>query len=523
MDTLGEFCASAAERLCFSANLWLMRDTMKRLLSLLAVLAFLIGNAHADERLGRITFPNSGNVAAQPHFIRGVLLLHSFEFDDAAEAFREAKRLDPGFAMAYWGEALTHTHPLWRYQDREAALKVLAGLAPTADARLAKAATERERDYLATLDVLYGPGEQAEVLGNYARAMALLSARYPDDDEARAFHALAVLATNLERRDFSVDARAAAIAEDIFLRNQAHPGALHYLIHAYDNPMLAPLGLRPARRYGRIAEHAAHALHMTSHIFLALGMWDDSVAANEASFAASKARVERKKLGPNDHGYHAYLWLAYSYLQQGRLADARRVVSQTYELLGQARTRRVGYHYAYARAHLVVDGELWRDLPPEGDASLVPPAPRAASRFANGLAASRRGDVPAAQTALAELQALSPSGGQEAHHGPARNDLTPAEREGIAVTTLQLRGLVALAKGDRDAGLTLLHDAAKAEDVMPYEYGPPFPVKPSRELLGEALLEAGRSAEAAEQFRLALKRNPGRALALRGLRVAGSH
>jgi tetratricopeptide (TPR) repeat protein len=496
---------------------------MKLVLSLLAVVACLTGSAIADERLGRISFPNSGNAAAQPHFIRGVLLLHSFEFDDAAEAFREAKKADPGFALAYWGEALTHTHPLWRHQDQAAALKVLAELGPTKEARLARAPTERERDYLATLDTLYGPGEEAEVLGGYARAMEALSAKYPDDDEARALHAVAILATNVERRDFTVDMRAAALVEEIFLRNQEHPGALHYMIHAYDNPMHAPLGLRPARRYGRIAEHAAHALHMTSHIFLALGMWDDSVAANEASFAASKARLERKKLGPNEHGYHAYLWLAYSYLQQGRLADARRVVAHTYELLGQAQSRRAGYHYAYARAHFVVDGEQWGELPPEGAAALVPPAPAAASLFANGLAAARRGDLAAAEAALAQLRALSPSGGHEGHHGPSQSALSPAEREGIVVTTLQLRGLVAIAKGDRADGLTLLQDAARAEDVMPYEYGPPFPVKPSRELLGESLLETGRAAEAAEQFRLALKRNPGRALALRGLRVAGSH
>jgi tetratricopeptide (TPR) repeat protein len=496
---------------------------MKHALSLLTVVACLVGIAQADERLGRITFPNSGNAAAQPHFLRGVLLMHSFEFDDAAEAFREAKKADPAFAMAYWGEALTHTHPLWRYQNRDAALAVLAQFAPTSEARRARTPTERERDYLATLDVLYAPGEEAEVLAGYARAMAALSAKYPDDDEARAFHAVAILATNVGRRDFAVDARAAALVEDIYQRNPEHPGALHYMIHAYDNPVLAPLGLRPARRYGRIAEHAAHALHMTSHIFLALGMWDDSVAANEASFAAAKARVERKGLGPNEQGYHAYLWLAYSYLQQGRLADARTVVSHTYELLGQAKSRRVAYHYAYARAHLVVDGELWRDLPPDADAALVPPAPRAASLFADGLAAARRRDVADAERVLASLQSLSTSGGHEPHHGPAQGTLSPAEREGIAVTRIQLEGVVALGKGDRDRGLKLLQEAATAEDVMPYEYGPPFPVKPSRELLGEALLQAGRPAEAAEQFKLALKRNPGRALALRGLTSAGSH
>jgi tetratricopeptide (TPR) repeat protein len=494
---------------------------MQQLLGAVVAIVCVVGTVHADERLGRITFPNSGNAAAQPHFIRGVLLLHSFEFDDAREAFREAKAADPGFALAYWGEALTHTYPLWRHLNREAGLKVLAELGPTPEARQAKAPTARERDYLATLDVLYGPGEQAVVLRNYAGALEKLSRTYPEDDEARAFHALAILATNVDRRDFAVDVRAAALVEEIFLRNQEHPGALHYMIHAYDNPMHAPLGLRAARRYGRIAEHAAHALHMTSHIFLALGMWDDSVAANEASFAASKARVQRKTLGPDEHGYHAYLWLAYSYLQQGRVEDARRVVSQTHQLLTEARSRRVGYHYAFARAYFVVESQQWQDRPAAPDRSLLAPSALAAHLFAEGLAAVRSGDLASAEAALAALERASQAGAHEAHHGPAT--VSPAEREGIAVTATQLRGLIALARGDRDAGLALLHDAAKAEDVMPYEYGPPFPVKPARELLGEALLEAGRTAEAAAQFTLALKRNPGRAAALRGLTASGSH
>lgn len=495
---------------------------MKQLLSVAVAIVCVVGTASADERLGRISFPNSGNAAAQPHFIRGVLLLHSFEFDDAREAFREAKSADPGFALAYWGEALTHTYPLWRHLNREAALKVLAELGPTPEARQAKASTARERDYLATLDVLYGPGEQADALRNYATALEKLSRTYPEDDEARAFHALAILATNVDRRDFAVDMRAAALVEEIFLRNQEHPGALHYMIHAYDNPMHAPLGLRAARRYGRIAEHAAHALHMTSHIFLALGMWADSVAANEASFAASKARVERKHLGPNEHGYHAYLWLAYSHLQQGRVDDARRVVSHTHQLLTEARSTRVGYHYGYARAYLVVESGDWKDRPPAPDRSLLPPPALAAHLFAEGFAAVKRGDLAAAEAALSDLERASQAGAHDGHHGPART-LSPAEREGISVTTTQLRGLVAIAKGERDAGIVLLQDAAKAEDVMPYEYGPPFPVKPARELLGEALLEAGRTAEAAAQFTLALRRNPGRVAAQRGLAAAGSH
>jgi tetratricopeptide (TPR) repeat protein len=475
----------------------------------------------ADEGLGRLSFPNSGSAAAQPAFVRGMLLLHSFEYDDAADAFREARRIDPGFAMAYWGEALTHHHALWRYQDRDAALKVLAELGPTAEARRARAATPREQAYLGSLDVLFADGGQADVLRRYAEAMGRIAADYPDDDEARLLHALAMLSTNVERRDFGVDVRAAAIVEDAFMRNPEHPGVLHYMIHAYDNPMHAPLGLRAARRYGRLAAHAPHALHMTSHIFLAMGMWDDAVAANEASWAASASRVARQRLGPNDHGYHAYLWLAYSYLQQGRVPDARRVVDHMGRLLAEAKSRRVGHHYAMSRAALVVDGEQWTDLPPDAEDGVLSPPARAATHFAGGLAAVHRGDLAAADSHLAALAASAPEGGGEAHHG-AQSTLSPADREGIAITATQLRGVVAIAKGDVEGGLGLLRQAAKAEDVMPYEYGPPFPVKPSRELLGEALLDAGRRSEAAAEFAAALRRFPGRALARRGQTRAGT-
>ena len=195
-----------------------------RVIALAAVvLSLLVAPTSADDRLGRISFPNSGSAAAQPHFIRGVLLLHSFEFDDAAEAFREARRIDPGFAMAYWGEALTHNHPLWRYQNRDAALKVLAELGPTPEARRARAPTAREKAYLDTLDALYGQGDKPTRDRAYAAALETLARTYPDDDEARAFQSLALLGTNLEARDFAVDMRAAALAEEIFLRNQEHP------------------------------------------------------------------------------------------------------------------------------------------------------------------------------------------------------------------------------------------------------------------------------------------------------------
>src|SRR5690606_18685322 len=171
--------------------------------------------------------------------LRGLLMLHSFEYEDAREAFQEARRLDPAFAMAYWGEAMTHNHPIWQEQDRDAALEALGRLAPTPEERYAKAPTDREKDYLWTLDVLFGEGSKEARDFAYADALAELANAYPDDLDAAAFYALAILGTAHDGRDFATYMQAAAVAEEVFAANPRHPGAAHYLIHAYDDPVHA--------------------------------------------------------------------------------------------------------------------------------------------------------------------------------------------------------------------------------------------------------------------------------------------
>ncbi len=233
------------------------------------------------QRLGTIDFPTSGPPAAQSAFIRGVLLLHSFEYQDAARAFREAQRIDPGFALAYWGEALTYTHPLWDEQDVNAARASLLRLGPTREARRAKAPTPREQAYLDAVEILYGDGPKARRDTAYSRAMERLVARFPADREAQVFYAASLLGLSQGVRNVPTYMRAAAIVGRVFRDNPDHPGAAHLLIHCYDDPIHAPLGLAAARAYSKIAPDAAHAQHMTTHIFLALGMWDDVVSQNE--------------------------------------------------------------------------------------------------------------------------------------------------------------------------------------------------------------------------------------------------
>ena len=464
--------------------------------------------------LGETTFANSGAAEAQAPFLRGVLLLHSFEYDDAREAFREASRLDPDFAMAYWGEAMSYNHPVWFRQETEAARSALNRLAPTLDARLAKAGTEREKDYLRTADVLFsGDGDKEARDIAYAGAMQRLYERYPDDLDAAAFYALALLGTSHGGRDYAIYMKAAGVVEEVFAKNPNHPGAAHYLIHSYDDPIHAPVGLRAARAYARIAPAASHALHMPSHIFVAMGMWDDVVASNEASWAAADVRVERRQLGVDQRGFHALWWLCYGYLQQGRFREARDMLEVIEEDVqrskGSGRTRT---HLAAMRAAYLVDTEHW-----DGDAARITVdrsglslEMTAVDLFVTGMAALKTGDRAAARSTLESLQGRLTSA--EAGRG----------REAGTVMARELEALLLIDAGQTDAALRLMREAAAAEDAMHFDFGPPSPVKPSHELLGEMLLAQGRATEAQGAFQQALSRAPRRTRSLLGLARAAA-
>ena len=251
-------------------------------------LGLVPGSAHSQARLGTIHFPTSAGPAAQREFETGVLWMHSFEYDHAAAAFRRAQALEPGFAMAYWGEAMSYTHPVWNEQDLTLARATLERLGPTPAVRRARTPTAREQGWLQAVEILYGDGAKPRRDTLYARAMERLAEANPEDDEAKAFLSLALLGLNQGVRDVPTYIRAGAIAEEVFRRNPDHPGGAHYMIHAFDDPTHAPLGLRAARAYSTIAPGAAHAQHMTTHIFIALGMWDDLVAQNEVAGRAGR-------------------------------------------------------------------------------------------------------------------------------------------------------------------------------------------------------------------------------------------
>ena len=231
--------------------------------------------------LGALTFPvTTGSQPAREDFLRGTLLLHLFHYPEAATAFRAAEQLDPGFTMAYWGEAMAFNWGVWNEQYPDSAT-ALARLGPTPAGRAAKARTPRERGYLEAVELLYGPGTKPHRDTLYAAAMDRLSREYPQDDEAKLFDALALLGLNQGVRDVPTYVRAYTLANEVFRRHPDHPGASHYVIHSTDDPAHATMGLDAARALAKSSPAAEHAQHMTSHIFMALGMWDDLVIANE--------------------------------------------------------------------------------------------------------------------------------------------------------------------------------------------------------------------------------------------------
>jgi len=484
------------------------------------------GHAHtysmsANGNFGELSFPNSGKPAAQAPFLRGVKLLHNFQYEEAITAFQQAQKADPDFALAYWGEAMSHNYTLWSEQHTDEARAILARFGPTPEVRAAKAKTPREKMWLAAVEALYGPGPKYERDEAYADRMDALFAAYPDDLEARTFDALATMGRSHGTRDVANYMKAAAMLEEVFPTHQHHPGVVHYLIHAYDDPTHAPLGIRAARLYDKIAPDSAHAQHMTSHIFLAMGMWPETEQANIHAAAVQDKAMAMHNMPPGHCG-HGHIWLVYARLQQGK-----DVAAQT----------------DACAAEVAANLKELKDLPtvgyPEGDAgSWADMAVRTgietgkwpkwlelpAGKFmfahftANyGRLLGSRHDAVAAQAALAAMksdrQSLLANWKKEF---PDDDTYLPWLDRAVA----QGEAVVVLAQDKRNEGLELLRKAAEAEAALPPPFGPPALQKPSYEMLGDELLALGQKQEAAVAYRAALTAAPNRRLSVLGLKAA---
>jgi tetratricopeptide (TPR) repeat protein len=486
--------------------------------------------------LGHVTFPVTGGEAARRHFMRGLLALHSFWYEEARDEFREATRGEPDFAMGYWGEALTYFHPVWSEDDVAAERKAL-------DAVPARPkVSARESDYLAAARALIGEGDFAGHAARYREAMRALHERYPDDDEAAALYAVAVLGT-VDRRatDVRPQVEAGALMLELYARNPQHPGAAHYIIHAFDDPAHARIALPAARRYAQIAPEAFHALHMPSHIFVHLGMWDEAAASNEASWAASQAWVARKKLDASRSDFHSLSWLHAIYLELGQRRKADEVLARDRAALAAAREDRAWMRVDYLKMVLkdAVESDdfsrLDEELAPLGQpepAATSAGKPAAASPATPSCHPVRETDDAKAarreRAYLALVRAEAALNRRDAVAAARATDeltatLTGDERRADLwrATELALRGRAAALRSDTAGALKQLAEAADLED----REAPSGPIErgvSARERLGEALLAAHRPAEALRELRRALDLHPRRARVLLGCARAGA-
>jgi len=500
--------------------------------------AFLATGVNAQNaQLGKVEFQTSGSEQAQAHFLRGLAALHSFWYEEALEAFHDSTAAEPDFMMGYWGEAMAYNHPLWSEQDTAAARLVIAKIKETPKL------SPRERSYLNAVKILYGEGEKSARDSAYSAAMEKIYLDYPEDLDAAAFYSLSLLGiVDFQDKSYRLQAKAGAIAMEVFEKNPNHPGAAHYIIHAFDDPSHAILALPAARRYAEIAPEAHHARHMPSHIFLQLGMWRAAAASNESAWESSDAWMKRKNLSPSVRDYHSLHWLLYVYLQQGRYSKAEELLALMKKVMTEStydNKLRPGYYentYANMAAAFVVETERWNlanvlfdsaraarmessDQPTTGghaghDAMpSASPGSKATVRTSNknlmlplfirGMASAIGNGVEARQN-LAKLMAL--------RSGADANKIMA-----LQVGELEIEALAASKKKNYARAIDLMKRATFLEEEMGPPSGPPGLIKPANELFGEILLEAGKPVQAAEQFKIALLRQPNRARSLLGL------
>ena len=467
-----------------------------------------------SSKLGTVEFPTSSSGEAQRHFLRGVAALHSFWYEEALAAFQQASKLEPGFVMAHWGEAMAHNKPLWEFQDMQAGRRALANSNAVAKV------TDRERAYLNAVKLLYGEGDKGSRDAAYSTAMEKVSRDYPEDLEATCFYALSLLGkTRYSDNKLRLQVQAGAIGMEVFRRSPDHPCAAHYTIHAFDHPDLAVLALPAARRYAQIAPASHHAQHMPAHIFVQLGMWPEAANSNEAGWRNSVAWVQRENLPFGKRDYHSLQWLHYVCLQQGRYQKADAVFQLKLADMSAAENhakavdskinRRVGKYYERMAAAAVLESERWDLAESLADAPGWKPKNHAQASliFVRGFAAAMQGGNNAAARYLDDLKAIRAQGINENYFNRPQQ---------LDVWDLEIRAVIRASQKDYEQAIALMEQATAIEENLPAPSGPPRILKPGYELFGEILLSAGKAREAAQQFAISLLRHPNRVRSLVG-------
>ena len=492
-----------------------MKIGMTRCFVLLLCLMQAFTTSSQAQELGNILFPNSGSEKAQTDFLTGVKALHSFQFDEARFAFERAQKIDPTFALAYWGQAMSDNHPLWAQQDMDAASAALNRLAPNAEARLARAETDKEKAFLTAVEILYfSPGDKLQRDFAYSEHMARMHERWPQDDEISIFYALSLLGTVRPGDEgYRRQALAASISQSVFARNELHPGAAHFIIHSFDDPDHAILALPAATVYAEIAPAAAHALHMPSHIFLQLGMWQDVVNSNIDAYAAAVSVNKKFGLAEGREDFHTLSWLAYANLMLGKFDDASEDVARAKAAVDRnPDSDRIRAGYLNVRGRHIIETGQWEDF--DLAAPNTPEGSHANWVSVVGMSAAHLGNSEKANAAIARLAML-----REGREAAGRT----YDAKKISVLENEVIALLSLANGDEDRAIAAAREAADIEtQEMSAPSGPPDPMKPAVELYADILLAANRPVEALAAYERSLQWIPRRTPSVAGLEKAAN-
>lgn len=455
------------------------------------------------EDVGSLNFENSGAEAAQSHFHRGIGFLHSFGFKQAIGEFQKAQEADPDFALAYWGESLCYNHPLISEWNRQTPIDILQRLGETPEQRQVKAKSAREQGFVTAVEALFnGDGDISQRRLAYKDAMQQLYAQFPEDDEVAAFYALSLLSAARASGDdmMRMNILAGSIATRLFNKNSNHPGAAHYVIHSFDDPLHAPLALEAAQKFAQISPAVSHARHMPTHIFIQHGMWQDVSTSNQSAYDAAKDLWQ-----PGDavgDMVHALDWGQYGDLQLGDNEKAKLWITRL-ESIAEQNSGQEG-SLARVRSRYIIETEEWQALEITDQSATV-------SLLAAGMSAIHLGDMKTAEQAQ-ELLEAKVEAAEKRGKGAYREGPIPTK-----VMYREIAALVSLAKGDEEQALALLEEGIELTGQLPPPNGTANPLKPVHELYAEVLSQLGRFEEAIALFESSLARTPNRSRSLLGL------
>jgi len=473
---------------------------------------------------GDISFENSGVAAAQSAFLVGVKALHNFQFDDARIAFEEAEKIDPSFVMAFWGQAMSNNMPLWQRQNTSEAKQILERLASTKEGRISRAQSDKEKAFISAVDALFfSSDDKLKRDLAYSGIMARMHDQWPEDHEISIFYALSLLGTMRPGDDgFKKQALAASIAMSVMDENKTHPGAAHFTIHSLDDPEHAILALAAAKVYADIAPSSAHALHMPSHIFLQLGMWERVVNSNIESYASAVSHTKKliesgvKNIGTSMVGgedFHSLSWLAYANLMLGHYDRAKEnlVMAKTAMEANPNNMRAQNGYYTMLARHAIESADCSDVQLGDADSGM---GKNAALVAAAGMCAVSNKNIDLARAAVNRLNAMRL---QSEEAGKTYNAMQ------IQIIELEVGALVAAASQQFDQAITLAEKAKVLElENMSAPSGPPVPMKPAAELYAEILAAAGNHEAAINAYKDSLDWVPNRTPSIMGLSIVAA-